>query len=88
MSRNTEALDQAQFGRQLHERPEDKTNITEELKKLIDATSLLDVVIGLELVCSEKAEHIRVNWQDKQSANVWDKASTMLRKLARSVTNL
>ena len=88
MSRNTEALDQ--FGRQLHGRPEDKTrpNITEELEKLIDATSLLDVVIGLELVCSEKAEHIRVNWQDKQSANVWDKASTTLRKLARSVTNL
>lgn len=52
-----------------------KPNVTEELEALIDATSLLDVLTGLELVCSEKAEHVRSNWQDKALAKLWDRAS-------------
>lgn len=61
----------------------DKPNITAELERLVDATSLLDVLTGLELVCGEKAEHIRQNWQDKATARPWDKASRALAGLAR-----
>ena len=60
-----------------------RPNITEELEKLIDASSLLDILTGLERVCAEKAEHIRVNWQDKTTARPWDKASRAIGKLAR-----
>ena len=60
-----------------------RPNLTEELEKLIDASSLLDVLTGLELVCAEKAEHIRANWQDKLTARPWDKASRSFGKLAR-----
>jgi hypothetical protein len=60
-----------------------KPNITEELEALIDATSLLDVLTGLELICVEKAEHVRVNWQDRALAKLWDRASIVCGKAAR-----
>ena len=60
-----------------------RPNLTEELEKLIDASSLLDVLTGLELVCAEKAEHIRCNWQDKATARPWDRASRAFGKQAR-----
>ena len=60
-------------------------NITEELEALIDATSLQHVLIGLECICGEKAEHIRVNRQDKATARPWDAASKLCGKIARHV---
>ena len=59
-----------------------RPNITEQLEALIDATSLLDVLTGLECVCDEKAEHIRVNWQDRATARHWVTASRRIRKIA------
>lgn len=63
-----------------------RPNVTEELERLIDATSLLDVLTGLEMVCSEKADHIRENWQDKMLARRWDRASAICGKAARNDT--
>ncbi len=53
------------------------------LEAEIDKHGLLHVLIGLELVCAEKAEHIRANWQDKITAKPWDKASNEIGGLAR-----
>jgi hypothetical protein len=49
-----------------------------DLESLIDSTSLSDVVGALSLICSEKAEHIRENWQDYSLARKWDSASKRL----------
>jgi hypothetical protein len=65
-----------------------RPNITEELERLIDATPLLDVLTGLECVCSEKAEHIRVNWQDKVTAKPWDDAAKRIRAVVDKVAPL
>lgn len=55
---------------------------TDVLEAMIDARGLDHVLIGLELICSEKAEHIRTNWQDKKTARPWDKWANRFHKLA------
>jgi len=65
-----------------------KPNICEELEKLIDSSSLLDVVTGLEMICDEKAAHIEVNWQDKTTARVWKKASYTIGTIVHRISGL
>lgn len=48
------------------------------LESLIDSTNLQSVLMGLSEICGEKAEHIRTNWQDTQTARVWDTAGGLL----------
>jgi hypothetical protein len=62
-----------------------KEDITETLEQMIDAHGLTHVVTGLSLVCSEKAEHLRVNWQDRTSAKAWDADAKTLEKAARLI---
>ena len=50
-------------------------DITELLEELIDKHGILHVLTGLECVCTEKADHIRVNWQDKELARRWDRVA-------------
>ena len=61
---------------------------TEQLEAMIDKHGLLHVLCGLELICMEKAEHIRHNWQDRGLAKEWDKASTQCKRAASEVTRL
>jgi hypothetical protein len=63
-----------------------KRNITFELEAIIDTTSLQSVLIGLELVCEEKAYHILENWQDKELATQWFKAARVCSNAARHRT--
>lgn len=65
-----------------------KPNICEEVERLIDASSLLDVLTAIECVCGEKAEHIRVIWQDKATARTWNKAERIAGFAARDVAKL
>lgn len=60
-----------------------KEDITESLEAMVDKHGLLYVLVGLELVCSEKAEHISQNWQDKSLARVWNNAATVCGNAAR-----
>lgn len=60
-------------------------NITEELERLIDASSLLDVLVGLECVCAEKAEHIQANWQDTTTAKEWSRRAKVCIAAARDL---
>lgn len=53
----------------------DKTDIVVELESMVDKHGLLYVVQALELMCHEKAEHLRVNWQDNVTAKAWDNAA-------------
>ncbi len=61
-----------------------RPNLTDDIEKLIDATSLLDVLTAIECVCGEKADHIRVNSQDSIAARLWDKASRAVGQAART----
>lgn len=62
-----------------------KEDITEALEAMIDRHGLLHVITGLGLVCGEKAEHIRQNWQDSSTAKAWDGEANRLLALARKV---
>ena len=53
-------------------------DLTTTLEEIIDNSSLIDVLTALELVLTEKEEHLRVNWQDKVTASKY-------RTLARAV---
>lgn len=60
-------------------------DITTDLEAMIDRHGLLHVVTCLSLICSEKAEHIRANWQDSLTAKHWDKAAETVEKAARNL---
>ena len=55
----------------------------EELERLlegmVDSRSLAAIVYLLSTICTEKADHIRTNWQDEALAKVWERNA---RKLA------
>ena len=59
---------------------------TEALEALIDKHGLVHVLTGLELVCEEKAEHIRHAWQDRKTAAGWDSAARQIIAVAHKVT--
>lgn len=61
-----------------------QAKLVETLEALVDGEDLSHVLIALNLVCVEKAEHIRCNWQDQQTAKVWDRAATAIRKAAEN----
>lgn len=55
------------------------------LESLVDRAGLANVVECLAIVCEDKAEHIRANWQDTRSANGWARASNALDKAAERI---
>jgi len=65
-----------------------ETPISETLEAMIDKHGLLHVLTALELICGEKAEHIKVNWQDKVTAKPWERASNALYTAVRKIDDL
>lgn len=45
------------------------------LERLVDKVGLFQVLVALDVLCSDKAAHIRANWQDMRAARDWDNAS-------------
>lgn len=60
-------------------------DIEHALEDLIDRHGLTHVVNTLAVICAEKAEHLRHNWQDTISAKAWDADFRTLDKAARAV---
>lgn len=54
------------------------TKDCEILEMKVDAHGVEGVLNMLSEICSEKAEHLRGNWQDEREAKVWDKAGTRI----------
>jgi len=52
------------------------------LELLVDAHGLHEVLNELAVICGEKAEHLRANWQDGASARAWDAESLRIGKVA------
>lgn len=64
-----------------------KQDIAEGLETMIDRSSLLHVVSGLVLICTEKAQHIREHWQDETAAKSWDHDARLLEKILGKLDN-
>jgi hypothetical protein len=58
-----------------------QAQLVEQLETLVDDSDLSSVITALGLVCGEKAEHLRCNWQDNIAARVWERAERKLVKL-------
>lgn len=56
------------------------------LESAIDTCGLRAVLIAIAYICDEKAEHLRVNWQDGTLAKAWERDATLVRALAAKVT--
>lgn len=55
-------------------RPIDQHNdMLDQIEALVDKGTVGGVLSLLAEVCSAKADHIRSNWQDEQTASVWEK---------------
>lgn len=63
------------------------TEFEHELESWIDAHGLVYVTTLLETICSEKAEHLRSNWQDANSAKSWDRDSKKLAAISQKIEN-
>jgi hypothetical protein len=61
--------------------------VTETLEELIDKHGLLHVLTGLVLVCGEKADHLRTNWQDLSTARTWDRDAKTIEAATRKLCN-
>lgn len=46
----------------------------------VDATSINRVLESLMRVCSGKAEHLAVNWQDAHAAKEWERLAQRLER--------
>ena len=49
-----------------------------DLEAMVDKTDLATVLSALAMVCFQKAEHIRSNWQDRVMASEWERAGRTL----------
>ncbi len=60
----------------------DQFSITQDemdtIETIIDKHSMADVMMALVMITSEKADHIRGNWQDDDLAARWDRVSDAL----------
>ncbi len=61
-----------------------------EVEEIVDSSTLLDTIAALELMCYEKAEHIRATYQDKALASQWELCARALYRANMTVakTNL
>jgi SHS2 domain-containing protein len=59
--------------------------LEETLERMIDQNGLTHVVNTLSVICAEKAEHLRINWQDKALAKIWSADSNILDDAARRI---
>jgi hypothetical protein len=49
--------------------------LNDEIEKLMDKVGLEKFTTACAVVCSEKADHVQVNWQDKRLAKMWQRWS-------------
>lgn len=54
----------------------------DQIEGMVDRHGLSDVLEGIMEICSEKADHLRSNWQDESTARVWDAMAKIVRTSA------
>ena len=61
--------------------PQESRERLYQLELLVDASSLPLVIEMLAVICDEKADHLRSNWQDADAAKAWASAARYLDKV-------
>jgi deoxyhypusine synthase len=56
-----------------------------EVEELIDAVGLKAVVAAVAAIAHEKAEHLKVNWQDWPAARDWERRAKELDRIANKL---
>lgn len=51
----------------------------EALERMIDVASMGDVLVALEVICGDKAVHLRANYGDLRGARNWDRLGKRIR---------
>lgn len=59
-----------------------------DLEAMIDRHGLYTIVSMLSDICSDKAQHIRTNWQDDSTATQWEKAMAIVDRAAGRIDAL
>jgi hypothetical protein len=60
------------------------TELIDKLESLVDQAGLQVVLDALTEICSKKAEHIEINYQDHKQAEIWRKAGWAIRNFMAS----
>lgn len=63
----------------------EKIDMVETLESHVDNSSLLDVMVALELLCIEKADHIRMNYGNEALAKAWERKGRVCYRAAKSL---
>lgn len=63
----------------------EREQLADQLEHLVDKYGLNAMLAELANVCGEKAEHLRVNWQDSDAAKEWEKAGNRIAKACSSI---
>jgi hypothetical protein len=58
--------------------PATKQTISGQIEKMIDGNSLVEILEIVSHVCTEKADHVRTNWQDEDLSNAWGQAADII----------
>jgi hypothetical protein len=60
-------------------------HVKSTMEAYIDQTSVAQLLDALADVCRDKAEHVRVNRQDQNTARPWDRAAKLLDSLSSKI---
>lgn len=55
---------------------------SETLEAILNNRGMTHVLLGLQEICKEKAEHISAKWRDEQTASAWASMSKVLGEAA------
>jgi len=57
----------------------------DEIEQMVDKVGLSKFLFMLAEVCNEKAEHVQVNWQDRNLAKAWESDARAIEKIAAKI---
>ena len=61
------------------------SEMLETIKNIIDRVGVNELIGMLEMVCHEKADHLRMNRRDPQSAKSWEKQGDAFARISLTV---
>jgi hypothetical protein len=59
-----------------------------DLEKMVDRSTVYQVVQALSEICAEKGQHIVENWQDRVTAAPWFRVSNILERTVVASLNM
>jgi len=65
---------------------EKETKYAQDLEKMIDDRGLSKLLGDIAQICCEKSDHIAVNWQDYDLAELWGENGTKIQECSESVS--